>query len=89
MNVLLILYEYNQAKLSMELTHRWLKRCIGTSENQEGYSHKQHLFPIVQGSYSDLRKFQQKLFLRKVLQTECYYGLSVEELEDRNVQNYR
>ena len=28
MNVHLILAEYNQAKLSMELTHRWLKDVL-------------------------------------------------------------
>ncbi len=49
--------EYDYAKKSMELTHRWLDRCIqrfGETENPYGYL--QTLFPIVQGSiYRDLR----------------------------------
>lgn len=49
--------EYDYAKKSMELTHRWLDRCIArfnTTENLYGY--RQALFPIVQGSvYRDLR----------------------------------
>lgn len=49
--------EYNAAKKSMEMTHRWLKRCIDwLDENPEIYDYKQFLFPIVQGStYKDLR----------------------------------
>tara|TARA_R110002050_G_scaffold84581_2_gene180646 strand:+ start:883 stop:2013 length:1131 start_codon:yes stop_codon:yes gene_type:complete len=48
-------YEY--ARLSMEMTHRWLKRCgIWLSENEPLYGYEQTLFPIVQGStYTDLR----------------------------------
>ena len=49
--------EYNYAKKSMHMTHRWLIRCINEfnkSEPVHGYS--QTLFPIVQGSvYKDLR----------------------------------
>ncbi|MDA7716386.1 tRNA guanosine(34) transglycosylase Tgt [Flavobacteriaceae bacterium] len=49
--------EYNYAKKSMHMTHRWLIRCINEfnkSESVHGYS--QTLFPIVQGSvYKDLR----------------------------------
>jgi queuine tRNA-ribosyltransferase len=49
--------EYNYAKKSMQMTHRWLKRCcdrFDTTDNKYGYS--QTLFPIVQGSvYKDLR----------------------------------
>ncbi|NLN74613.1 MAG: tRNA guanosine(34) transglycosylase Tgt [Bacteroidales bacterium] len=46
------------AKESMELTHRWLERCITHFNNtQPLYGHNQTLFPIVQGStYKDLRK---------------------------------
>jgi queuine tRNA-ribosyltransferase len=48
-------YEY--ARLSMEMTHRWLKRCgVWLSENAPLYGYEQTLFPIVQGStYTDLR----------------------------------
>ena len=49
--------EYNYAKKSMHMTHRWLIRCINEfnkSDPVHGYS--QTLFPIVQGSvYKDLR----------------------------------
>ncbi|MDB4051027.1 tRNA guanosine(34) transglycosylase Tgt [Flavobacteriaceae bacterium] len=49
--------EYNYAKKSMHMTHRWLIRCINEFNKTDpihGYS--QTLFPIVQGSvYKDLR----------------------------------
>lgn len=76
--------EYNQAKLSMELTHRWLKRCIDwCEENPEIYGHQQHLFPIVQGStYSDLRKISAQ----EIAEADCIGnaigGLSVGEPEE-------
>ena len=46
------------AKNSMELTHRWLHRCVKRMKETEPlYGHEQALFPIVQGStYSDLRR---------------------------------
>ena len=50
--------EYDYAKTSMELTHRWLDRCFNrfnTTDNRYGYT--QNLFPIVQGGvHHDLRK---------------------------------
>jgi queuine tRNA-ribosyltransferase len=49
--------DYDYAKKSLGLTHRWLQRCIDrfdTTEPHYGYS--QTFFPIVQGStYTDLR----------------------------------
>lgn len=50
--------EYNYAKRSMHMTHRWLKRCFDRMDQTEPlYGHDQVLFPIVQGStYNDLRK---------------------------------
>ncbi len=50
--------DYTYARKSMEMTHRWLKRCVNYMESTEPkYGHNQALFPIVQGSvYSDLRK---------------------------------
>ncbi len=50
--------DYQYAKKSMELTHRWLKRCIDRFDSTEGhYGYEQALFPIVQGStYKDLRQ---------------------------------
>jgi len=49
--------EYNYAKRSMHMTHRWLKRCFDHMDKTEPlYGHDQVLFPIVQGStYKDLR----------------------------------
>lgn len=50
--------EYTYAKDSMEMTHRWLKRCCDRFDGTEPkYGYEQSLFPIVQGStYPDLRK---------------------------------
>ena len=49
--------DYNYAKKSMELTHRWLDRCIARfNETEPKYGYHQALFPIVQGcTYPDLR----------------------------------
>jgi queuine tRNA-ribosyltransferase len=49
--------EYKYAQKSMEMTHRWLKRCCTHFDQTEGlYGYEQTLFPIVQGStYKDLR----------------------------------
>ncbi|WKN30459.1 tRNA guanosine(34) transglycosylase Tgt [Porifericola rhodea] len=50
--------EYDYAKNSLAMTHRWLKRCCERFDSTEGrYGYEQTLFPIVQGSvYQDLRK---------------------------------
>lgn len=76
--------EYNQAKESMELTHRWLKRCINwCNENPEIYGYKQHLFPIVQGStYSDLRKQSAEVIAASDCVGNAIGGLSVGEPEE-------
>lgn len=49
--------DYNYAKRSMHMTHRWLQRCMTQMADTESkYGHEQALFPIVQGStYKDLR----------------------------------
>ena len=49
--------EYDYAKKSMDMTHRWLKRCCERFDNTEPiYDYPQTLAPIVQGSvYKDLR----------------------------------
>ena len=49
--------EYGYARQSMEMTHRWLKRCCDRFDSTESlYGYRQTLFPIVQGSvYKDLR----------------------------------
>ncbi len=50
--------DYDYAKRSMEMTHRWLGRCIHRFDQTQGhYGYQQTLFPIVQGStYPDLRR---------------------------------
>jgi queuine tRNA-ribosyltransferase len=50
--------DYNYAKRSMHLTHRWLQRCFtAMDESEPKYGYEQALFPIVQGStYKDLRE---------------------------------
>ena len=49
--------EYGYAKNSLELTQRWLERCVKRLDSTEPlYGYHQSLFPIVQGcTYPDLR----------------------------------
>ena len=72
-------YEY--AKNSMDLTHRWLKRCITYCDNtppQYGYS--QAMFPIVQGSvFKDLRVKSAEFIAEQNQQGNAIGGLSVGE----------
>ena len=77
--------EYSYAKKSMEMTHRWLKRCIqqfDTTEPKYGYS--QVFFPIVQGSvYKDLRKQSAEFIAEQNREGNAIGGLSVgEPIED-------
>ena len=76
--------EYRQAKFSMELTHRWLQRCIDwCAQNPELYGHRQFLFPIVQGStYSDLRRQSAEVIAEAGCEGNAIGGLSVGEPED-------
>lgn len=73
--------DYEYAKNSMELTHRWLDRSIAHFNKTEGkYGHKQALFPIVQGStYSDLRKKSAEYIAKKGAEGNAIGGLSVGE----------
>lgn len=76
--------EYMPAKKSMEMTHRWLKRCIDwLSNNPEIYGYKQTLFPIVQGStYKDLRKQSAEVIASMGADGNAIGGLSVGEPEE-------
>ena len=76
--------DYRLAKKSMEMTHRWLKRCIDYNEkNKEIYGHKQYFFPIVQGStYSDLRKISAEKIAESDQVGNAIGGLSVGEPEE-------
>lgn len=73
--------EYSYAKNSMEMTHRWLMRCIERFDNTEPlYGHSQTLFPIVQGSvYSDLRKKSAEFIAKQDRKGNAIGGLSVGE----------
>lgn len=75
-------YEY--AKNSMDMTHRWLQRCIDwLKENPELYGYEQSLFPIVQGStYEDLRKQSAETIASHPCDGYAIGGLSVGEPHD-------
>ncbi len=73
--------EYDYAANSLELTHRWLDRCIshfGATEPKYGYN--QALFPIVQGStFINLRKKSAEFIASKNAEGNAIGGLSVGE----------
>ena len=73
--------EYNLARKSMELTHRWLKRCCDHVDRNAGlYGYEQTLFPIVQGStYADLRKQSAEFIVSMNRGGNAIGGLSVGE----------
>ncbi|MFN9709977.1 MAG: tRNA guanosine(34) transglycosylase Tgt [Bacteroidota bacterium] len=76
--------DYSYAQKSMELTHRWLDRCIKRFEDTPDlYDYTQNLFPIVQGStYADLRKVSAQYMASKQLTGCAIGGLSVGEPEE-------
>lgn len=73
--------EYDYAKKSMGLTHRWLKRCITHFDNTPPqYGYNQALFPIVQGSvYKDLRRQSAEFIAAQNQVGNAIGGLSVGE----------
>ncbi len=73
--------DYDYAKNSMHMTHKWLQRCINRFETTEPiYEHSQALFPIVQGSvYRDLRKESAEMIASKGAEGNAIGGLSVGE----------
>lgn len=76
--------DHTYAKKSMELTHRWLARCVKQmSETQPLYGYEQSLFPIVQGStYADLRKASSEFIASMECDGNAIGGLSVGEPEE-------
>ena len=76
--------DYSYAKDSMEMTHRWLKRCVNSFNNiPNTYNYSQALFPIVQGNtYSDLRKKSAEVIASFDLPGNAIGGLSVGEPHD-------
>ncbi len=73
--------EYNYAKKSMEMTHRWLDRCQEHMKKSEGmYGYEQCLAPIVQGSvYKDLRQKSAEYIASTGADINAIGGLSVGE----------
>jgi queuine tRNA-ribosyltransferase len=73
--------DYEYAKKSMEMTHRWLKRCIDRFDSTEGkYGFSQTLFPIVQGStYKDLRIKSAEFIAEQNREGNAIGGLAVGE----------
>ena len=76
--------DYAYAKKSMDLTHRWLQRCVQRlAETPAKYGYEQSLFPIVQGStYKDLRKEASEFIAQIGADGNAIGGLSVGEPEE-------
>ena len=73
--------DFNYARRSMHMTHRWLKRCINHLEKTPlKYDYNQTFFPIVQGStYKDLRKQSAEFIASVGAEGNAIGGLSVGE----------
>ncbi|MBR9854587.1 MAG: tRNA guanosine(34) transglycosylase Tgt [Algicola sp.] len=73
--------DYQYAKRSMHMTHRWLDRCINHLEKLPyTYDYTQSFFPIVQGStYKDLRKQSAEYIASVGAEGNAIGGLSVGE----------
>lgn len=73
--------DYNYAKKSLDLTEKWLDRCINRfNETECEYGYKQALFPIVQGCvYPDLRKRAAENVASKDAEGNAIGGLAVGE----------
>jgi queuine tRNA-ribosyltransferase len=73
--------EYNYAKRSMHMTHRWLDRCINHLDKLPfKYGFEQTFMPIVQGStYKDLRRQSAEYIANSGQQANAIGGLSVGE----------
>ncbi|HKL90469.1 tRNA guanosine(34) transglycosylase Tgt [Muricauda sp. NFXS6] len=73
--------DYQYAKRSMHMTHRWLDRCINHLEKLPyTYDYSQTFFPIVQGStYKDLRRQSAEYIASSGAEGNAIGGLSVGE----------
>ena len=76
--------DYNYAKNSMDMTHRWLKRCVKEfNKSKPIYDYSQTLFPIVQGStFKDLRAESAEFIANIGSEGNAIGGLSVGEPAD-------
>ena len=73
--------DYAYARRSLDMTHRWLKRCIERLDSTEPlYGYEQNLFPIVQGStFKDLRVQSAEFIAAQNRAGNAIGGLSVGE----------
>ena len=73
--------DFNYAKNSMQMTHRWLDRCFKRfNETEPLYGYEQTLFPIVQGcKYPELRRESAKYIADKGADGNAIGGLAVGE----------
>ena len=73
--------DYNYAKRSMHMTHRWLERCLThLKKTPFKYDYSQTFFPIVQGStYKDLRQQSAEYIANAGAEGNAIGGLSVGE----------
>jgi queuine tRNA-ribosyltransferase len=73
--------DYQYAKRSMHMTHRWLERCLTHLDKTPlKYDYGQTFFPIVQGStYKDLRKQSAEYIASVGAEGNAIGGLSVGE----------
>ena len=73
--------DYQYAKKSLQLTQRWLDRCVKRfNETEPLYGYEQTLFPIVQGcTYKDLRIEAAKYIADKGADGNAIGGLAVGE----------
>lgn len=73
--------EFSYARKSMDMTHRWLKRCCDRFDSTSPeYGYSQTLFPIVQGStFKDLRKQSAEAIASFEREGNAIGGLSVGE----------
>ena len=76
--------DYEYSKKSLELTERWLDRCIQRfRETEPKYGYQQSLFPIVQGcTYRDLRTRAAENVASKEADGNAIGGLAVGEPTD-------
>jgi len=73
--------DYHYARRSMNMTHRWLDRCITHLDKLPmKYGYNQHFFPIIQGSvYKDLREKSAEYIANSNQVGNAIGGLSVGE----------
>lgn len=76
--------DYAYSKKSLDLTERWLDRCIKRfNETEPKYGYQQSLFPIVQGcTYKDLRERAAENVASKGADGNAIGGLAVGEPTD-------